>query len=204
VEASTELREVRSSGIDTLDARLLGELEVDPRLATLELARRLGVTRATAQARLDRLARRGLLGRPGSRVDLRAAGYDVLAFVTLEIAQGQLEEVRTQLAAIPEVLEAHGVTGGGDVLCRVVAATPAALQEVLVRIDACPAVVRGATVVALSELVAYRVLPALEKVAEPASRRLGSSEARREVVPARPVGRPGGTPGIPDASGTRG
>lgn len=195
---------MRSPGLDALDVRLLGELEVDPRVATLELARRLGVTRATAQARLDRLARRGFLGRPGSRVDLRAAGYQVLAFVTLEIAQGRLEEVRTQLAAIPEVLEAHGVTGGGDVLCRVVASTPTALQDVLVRIDACPAVVRGATVVALSELVAYRVLPALEKVAQPASRRLGSPPARAEVVPSGRASSAGGTPRRPGPAGTTG
>ena len=47
--------------IDALDARLLRELDAEPRMGVLELSRRLGVARATAQARLDRLVKRGVI-----------------------------------------------------------------------------------------------------------------------------------------------
>ena len=47
----------------------------------------------------------------GPDLDLRAIGYEVLAFTTLEIAQGRLADVVEHLRAIPEVLEAHATSG---------------------------------------------------------------------------------------------
>jgi DNA-binding Lrp family transcriptional regulator len=151
--------------VDELDLRLLELLREDARLPIVEVARRLGVARATAQARVERLIRRGALAPGNASVDLAALGFEVLAFVTLEIAQGRLEEVAAQLAAIPEVIEAHGVTGGGDVHCRVVCRTHGELQGVLLRLGQSPAVVRSSSVVALSELVHWRIGPVLETLA---------------------------------------
>ena len=64
----------------------LGELT---RPNVLELSRRLGIARNTVQARIDRLQESGVIAGWGPVVDLKALGYDVLAFTTLEIAQGQ-------------------------------------------------------------------------------------------------------------------
>ena len=154
--------------LDELDLRLLELLRGDARLPIVEVARRLGVARATAQARVERLIRSGALAPGNASVDLAALGFEVLAFVTLEIAQGRLEEVAAQLAAIPEVIEAHGVTGGGDVHCRVVCRTHGELQGVLLRLGQSPAVVRSSSVVALSELVHWRIGPVLETLARQA------------------------------------
>ncbi|MGH3237229.1 MAG: Lrp/AsnC ligand binding domain-containing protein, partial [Streptosporangiaceae bacterium] len=44
---------------------------------------------------------------------------------------GGHDPVAERLAAIPEVLEVHTITGAGDMLCRVVARTNADLQRVL-------------------------------------------------------------------------
>ena len=79
-----------------------------------------------------------------------AAGFGVQAFVTLEIAQGAIEDVQRDLEAIPGLLEAHATTGSGDVLCRVAASSHEALQQVLVDLNRSPAVVRSTSVVALS------------------------------------------------------
>ena len=68
----------------------------------------------------------------GPEVDPAALGYEVTAFITLEIRQaGGDDPVADRLAAIPEVLEAHTITGAGDMLCRVVARSNADLQRVL-------------------------------------------------------------------------
>ena len=98
----------------------LGELT---RPNVLELSRRLGIARNTVQARIDRLQESGVIAGWGPVVDLKALGYDVLAFMTLEIAQGQEAAALVELAAIPEVLEIHKTTGPGDLICRVVART---------------------------------------------------------------------------------
>ena len=53
--------------------------------------------------------------------------------------------VAERLAAIPEVLEVHTITGAGDMLCRVVARTNADLQRVLDAIVSAEGVVRSST-----------------------------------------------------------
>jgi DNA-binding Lrp family transcriptional regulator len=94
----------------------------------------------------------------------------VTAFVTLEIRQaGGHDPVAERLAAIPEVLEVHTITGAGDMLCRVVARTNADLQRVIDAIVGAEGVVRASTVIALATPVPYRVLPLVRIVARPAA-----------------------------------
>jgi DNA-binding Lrp family transcriptional regulator len=152
--------------IDELDARLVELLAAEPRVGVLEASRRLGVARGTVQARLDRLQARGVITGYGPDVDPAALGYAVTAFVTLEIRQaGGHDPVAANLARIAEVLEAHTITGAGDMLCRVVAHDNADLQRVIDAIVDVPGVVRTSTVIALAAPVSYRVLPLVHAAA---------------------------------------
>ena len=85
---------------------------------------RLGVARGTVQARLDKLTTTGVVTAWGPELSPAALGYPVTAFLTLEIRQetsrGGHDVVGAHLAAIPEVLEAHTITGAGDMWARVV------------------------------------------------------------------------------------
>jgi DNA-binding Lrp family transcriptional regulator len=155
--------------IDQLDARLIELLAAEPRVGVLEASRRLGVARGTVQARLDRLQARGVVTGYGPEIDPAALDHAVTAFVTLEIRQaGGHDPVAERLAAIPEVLEVHTITGAGDMLCRVVARTNADLQRVIDAIVGAAGVVRASTVIALATPVPYRVLPLVRTVARPA------------------------------------
>jgi DNA-binding Lrp family transcriptional regulator len=166
-----------SRGLDALDVALLTALRDHPRAGALELSRVTGVARGTVSARLQRLEDTGVVTGYGPDVDVRAAGFGVHAFVTLEIAQGAIEAVRKDLERIPGVLEAHATTGSGDVLCRVAAASHEALQQILVELDRSPAVVRSTSVVALSELVPWRTLPLLRSGADPGAGRSAMGRA---------------------------
>jgi len=152
--------------IDELDARLAGLLAAEPRVGVLEASRRLGVARGTVQARLDRMQARGVITGYGPDIDPAALGYGVTAFVTVEIRQaGGHDQVAGGLASIAEVLEAHTITGAGDMLCRVVARTNADLQRVIDAIVDVSGVVRASTVIALDTPVPYRVLPLVRAAA---------------------------------------
>jgi DNA-binding Lrp family transcriptional regulator len=145
---------------DQLDAQLVQLLRDEPRVGVLEASRRLGVARGTIQARLDRMQARGVITGFGPDIDPVALGYAVTAFVTLEIRQaGGHDPVTHGLAAIPEVLEMHTITGSGDLFCRVVARTNADLQRVIDAIVDVAGVVRTSTVIALDTPLRYRVLP---------------------------------------------
>jgi DNA-binding Lrp family transcriptional regulator len=157
-----------SGGIDGLDARLLRALAETPRAGVMELARRLEVARGTVQARLEKLQQRGVVRGFAPDVDLRQIGYDVLAFVTLEIAQGRLADVVEHLASIPEVLEVHSTTGPGDLHARVIARNNEHLQDVIGTILAVQGISRTTTQIALTEQLPLRILPVVDEAARAA------------------------------------
>lgn len=156
----------RSVQFDALDAKLVALLAEHPRIGVLETARRLGVARGTVQARLDRLQGRGVIRGFGPEVDPAALGYEVTAFVTLEIRQGSgHRRVAEHLSRIPEVLELHTVTGQGDLLCRIVARSNADLQRVIDEVVGDADINRASTLIALSAPIPYRILPLVARCA---------------------------------------
>jgi DNA-binding Lrp family transcriptional regulator len=150
--------------LDGLDVALLQEMQDQPRAGVLELSRALGVARATVQARVQRMEDAGVITGYGPDVDVAAAGFGVRAFVTLEIAQGGLDEATRDLTAVPGIVEAHAVTGAGDVMCTVAAASHEGLQETLLAISRSRVVARTTSVVVLSTVVPPRVMPLLRSV----------------------------------------
>src|SRR5262249_37369144 len=154
--------------IDELDARLIGLLTEEPRIGVLECSRRLGVARGTVQARLDRLQEPGVIRGVGPDVNPAALGYPVAAVVTLENRQaGGHDPVADRLAAIPEVIEVHTITGGGDMLCRIVGRSNQDLQRVIDQVVDVEGVQRTSTVIALATPVPQRTLPLVRAAARP-------------------------------------
>jgi len=152
--------------LDDLDAGLIELFAAEPRVGILEASRRLGVARGTVQARLDRLADRGVITGYGPDIDPAALGHVVTAFITVELRQsGGRDEVAGRLSRIGEILEAHTITGPGDMLCRVVARTNADLQRVIDAIVDVPGVLRTSTVIALATAVSYRTTPLVRATA---------------------------------------
>jgi DNA-binding Lrp family transcriptional regulator len=153
--------------VDAIDRNLIELFAAEPRIGVLEASRRLGIARGTAQARLDKLQRSGVIAGWGPELSAEALGHPVTAFLTLEIRQGAGHEVVARhLADIPEVLEAHTITGAGDLWARVVARSNADLQRVIDRALDDPAIVRSSTVIALATQIPYRVLPLLRAVVD--------------------------------------
>ena len=149
--------------MDFLDAKILRMFNAEPRIGVLEASRRLGVARGTVQARLDRLARTGVVEAWGPVLSPDALGYPVTAFLTLEIRQGSGHDlVADHLAGIPEVLEVFTITGAGDMWARVVARSNADLQRVIDAVVGFEAIVRSSTVIALARQIPHRVLPLVE------------------------------------------
>ncbi len=152
-------RGVSSEEIDALDSRLLLELRANPRVGVVEISRRLGVARGTVQARMDKLAARGVITGFGPEVEPAQMGYPVLAFISLEIVQGRLEEAVATLERVPEVLEVHGVTGDRDLLCRVVARDNTHLQDVINAMLHTGAVQRSTSAISMTRQIPYRIEP---------------------------------------------
>ena len=161
--------------MDQLDATLLRLFAAEPRVGVLEASRRLQVARGTVSSRLEKLERSGVVAGWGPELEPAALGHPVTAFLTLEIRQGggragsAHDAVATHLAGIPEVIEAHTITGAGDLWVRVAARSNADLQRVIDAVLADPGIVRSSTVIALATQVRHRVLPLLTAVVDEAA-----------------------------------
>ncbi|HEY8478346.1 MAG TPA: Lrp/AsnC family transcriptional regulator [Spirillospora sp.] len=181
--------------IDELDGRLIELFTAEPRVGVLEASRRLGVARGTVQARLDRLSRDGVIAGFGPQIDPAALGYGVTAFVTLQLRQSRRgrgesahDTVARRLAQVPEVIEAHTITGPGDMLCRVVARSNTDLQRVIDEIVDVSGVERASSVISLATQIPHRTLPLVRATATGRSR-AGKTGARGARTQGRSRGR---------------
>ncbi len=150
--------------LDELDRRLLRLLDDQPQIGVLGAARELAVARGTVQARLDKLRERGVIASESPSLSPAAMGYPVTAFCTLSISQRHGHDcVVRHLTAIPEVLEAHTITGEGDLWIRIVGRDNGDLQRVIDEVLATESVVRSSTVIALAQLLPYRTGPLVDQ-----------------------------------------
>lgn len=155
--------------LDTTDLRILLELIRDPRIQIGNLGTALGIARNTAQARVRRLLRSGVLHDGGREIDLAAVGYDVVAFVTIEVNHRELDGVIAALRLLPQVLEVHEISGRGDVWCRLVATDTHNLQSALRSVLRIKGVIRTETVLALHTHIPYRTEPLISRLLQPST-----------------------------------
>ncbi|WP_216901346.1 Lrp/AsnC family transcriptional regulator [Nocardia alni] len=160
--------------VDATDARLLLELVANPRATGVELATRLGLSRNTVQARLARWEAAGVLAGFDRRVDPRALGYQLDAFVAVVVDQHRLDAVVAELAEVPEVTEVCGMTGLTDLTVRVVARDADDLYRVAGRILKIPGVERTNMALVMQQLVGPRTAPLLRRLSR------GNGAARQD------------------------
>ncbi|CAN5410159.1 Lrp/AsnC ligand binding domain-containing protein [soil metagenome] len=150
--------------LDGTDARILAALLRHPRATVMGLAGELSLARSTVQIRLARLEELGVLSMENVHAIPALAGYGVTAFMTIAVHQRDLGTLRDSLAAIPEVIEAYGTTGDGDVLCRVVARSAEDLGRVNALVLNCAGVRRASTSVVIRPVLQHRLTPLLGTV----------------------------------------
>jgi Lrp/AsnC family leucine-responsive transcriptional regulator len=90
---------------------LLKELQRDGRISLAELARRLHISAPTVAERLQRLEAAGVIRGYHADVDPTAAGYSLSVIVRVRPASRQLHKVAELVHKLPEIVEAHRITG---------------------------------------------------------------------------------------------
>lgn len=150
--------------LDTTDLRILAALSDMPDATTVALAQYLGLSRNTVQARLSRLTAEDVFLPFERRISLEALGHPLTAFVQVHVHQQRLAEITGALAGIPEVVQAHGLTGSADILARVAARHAEDLFRIHTRILAIEGVERADTSLAMAELVPWRTVPLVESL----------------------------------------
>ena len=109
--------------LDGIDRRMLAALQADGRLTNVELADRVGLSPSPCLRRLKRLEQAEVIRGYRAVLDRRAVGLGLTVFVGIKVgkhSRDNAETLHTALAAIPEVVACHMVSGEADFLAEVV------------------------------------------------------------------------------------
>ncbi|WP_284178191.1 Lrp/AsnC family transcriptional regulator [Rhabdaerophilum sp. SD176] len=138
--------------LDDVDSRLVALLRNDARQTAIELARRLGVSRATVQNRIERLVRDRVILGFTLRLDPGSERQVVRALTSIEIRSGDIRQVVAALRGIPEALAIYSTNGRWDVVVELVTEDLAQLDTVLGRIRDIVGVSHSETSILLTRL----------------------------------------------------
>ncbi|MBL4898046.1 MAG: Lrp/AsnC family transcriptional regulator [Colwellia sp.] len=108
--------------MDSLDRRILKELQIDGRQSNVQLAEKVGLSPSPCWQRVRRMEAEGLIKGYTVLLDQALLGQaeTVLIDISLDRHQGyQLEVICDQIAAFPEVLEVHITSGEFDCFVKV-------------------------------------------------------------------------------------
>lgn len=118
---------------DEVNVRLLRELVAQPKLATSELARRVGMSGPAVRERVQRLEAAGVIAGYRTELDPASLGFPVTAFVRIRPAPGALPTIAALAAELPVVSECYRITGEDCFIAKVHAASIQALEASLDR-----------------------------------------------------------------------
>lgn len=113
--------------LDERDVRILKLLQNDCKITAKEMARKIGSPITTVYSKIKRMEELGIIKQYKAILDSRKLDKGTTAFILTSFVYrpGGREkplsqrDVAKQIAAFPEVQEAHIITGGWDILIKV-------------------------------------------------------------------------------------
>lgn len=121
--------------VDAIDQKILLHLIKNARMPFLEIARECGISGAAIHQRVKKLEDAGIITGSRLEIDPKALGYDVCAYVGVQISQANVyDSVIKSLKSIPEIVECHFITGKYSVFVKMYCKTNEHLMNVLVNI----------------------------------------------------------------------
>ncbi|TKV28144.1 Lrp/AsnC family transcriptional regulator [Arthrobacter sp. NamB2] len=120
--------------LDSTDHAIIGHLQEDGRASVAELARSINLSPSATGDRVRRLTDAGVITGYSVTVDPEALGYSVTAFVRLAYPTGNYKPFHDLVASLPEIIEAHHVTGADCFIIKVLARSMRDLERITGRL----------------------------------------------------------------------
>lgn len=118
--------------LDSIDLRILAELQQDSSLTNVALARRVHLSPSPCLARVRALESAGVIQRYVALADPKLLGLGLNVFISISLktqSREALAEFERRIAEHDEVMECYLMTGDSDYLIRVAVADIAALER---------------------------------------------------------------------------
>ena len=110
------------ASIDTIDRKILAELQRDASQSLDEIARKTGSSKTPVWNRIKKMKAAGVIGQTTVVLDADALGLEACFFVLVKTSEHEADWQESFLRALntrPEVLEAHRLAGDIDYILKV-------------------------------------------------------------------------------------
>ncbi len=121
-------------GLDRIDRAILASLVKDCRKPTAELARAVGLSPPSAAERIRRLEEAGVIEGYAARINPKALGLPLAAWLRIRPLPGKLQEVADILRALPEIVQCDRITGEDCFAARAHVSSVETLEALIDRI----------------------------------------------------------------------
>jgi Lrp/AsnC family transcriptional regulator, leucine-responsive regulatory protein len=158
--------------LDQIGWNILHELQQNARIPFAELGRRVGLSTPAVAERVHHMVDAQIIRGYRTEVDPMACGYNVLAFVRVNVAGDKLQHFVELAKSRPEVLECHRVTGSDSFILKVAVTDMNHLETAL---DSLMPYVATTTSMILSSAITWGPVKPREKRTEAPLRRRGNS-----------------------------
>ena len=118
--------------LDRTDKLILNSLMEDAKTTYTKIAQMIPVSDGTVHVRMKKMEQLGVV--TGSRliVDYSTLGYDLTAYIGIYLEKGSVyKDVIAQLEKVPEIVEAHYITGAYSIFCKLICQNTEHLRTIL-------------------------------------------------------------------------
>ena len=137
--------------MDEKDKLILSLLQKDGRMTASEIAEKVDLSVPAVTERIRKLTEGSVLKEFRAVVDAKKVGYDVTAYILLDMSSSNSYGDMVQYAQDnDEVLECHSITGEGSHILKVRTHDTSSLESLLRDIQSWPGVIRTHTMIVMS------------------------------------------------------
>lgn len=147
--------------LDDTDREILRLLQQNARISNAEIARQIGMAASAVFQRVRKLEERGIVTGYGSRINARALGYGLVAFIMVQTRPNAAgHDTGGLLADLPGVQEVHRVVGEDCFIVKVRVRDTDELAELLEhRLQVIPSIASTRTTIVVKTLKETADLP---------------------------------------------
>ncbi|MFC4231788.1 Lrp/AsnC ligand binding domain-containing protein [Parasediminibacterium paludis] len=150
--------------LDKLDYQIIQEMMVNAEVSYADLGKKLFVSGGTIHVRIKKLEDSGIVQGRRLAVDLKALGYDVVAFIGIYLEKSSMyDAVAKELKKIPQVVRVNYTTGNYgmfiEIVCKDIQQLRYVLHDELQKIKG---IDRTETIISLEESFSRNVIIATD------------------------------------------
>lgn len=137
--------------LDSSDIKILNILQKEGRKKRIELAEAIGISLPSLSERLNKLEDAGIIKGYYARLDKKAFGFDITAFIIVVMDSSKNYPHFSDLVKkTPEIVECHAILGEGSHIMKTIVKDNSSLEALLSKVQSWPGVQRTITSYVLS------------------------------------------------------